>query len=156
MDRLQRLPKDLLIVITDARRALLLQNTGSEIHPSLEVLDRIEAEVEPGEHEDSDRSGRRYDGGGTVARFRGRSAMEQPDPQKLKAAAFADQLTNHLVRLEREGKVRQILLAAPPAFLGALRDAMPPELTRLVVAQIPKHLTEASIDDIKGALVAPW
>ena len=42
MQRLNRLPKEMLLVISDSQRALLLRNEGTEIHPSLAVVERIE------------------------------------------------------------------------------------------------------------------
>ena len=156
MQRLNRLPKEMLLVISDSQRALLLRNEGTEIHPSLSVVERIEPVRTTNESGDPDRSGRRSGGSNRIAHFGARSALEQSDTRRLQTLEFADQLTNELTKMLRQGRFKNVVLAAPPAFLGALRDAMPPEVARRVAAEIPKHLTEATIEDIQSALVAPW
>ena len=156
MQRLNRLPKEMLLVISDSQRALLLRNEGTEIHPSLVVVERFEPARTTNESGDSDRSGRRSGGSNRIAHFGARSALDQSDTRRLQTLEFADQLTNELTKMLRQGRFKNVVLAAPPAFLGALRDAMPPEVARRVAAEIPKHLTEATIEDIQNALVAPW
>lgn len=156
MQRLNRLPKEMLLVISDSQRALLLRNEGTEIHPSLAVVERIEPIPTTNESGDSDRSGRRFGGSNRVAPFAARSAMEQSDTRRLQSLELADQLTNELTKMFRQGRFKNVVLAAPPALLGALRDAMPPEVARCVAAEIPKHLTDATIEDIQSLLLAPW
>ena len=146
----------MLLVISDSQRALLLRNEGTEIHPSLVVVERIAPVRSTNESGDSDTSGRRSGGSNRIAHFGARSALEQSDTRRLQTLEFADQLTNELTKMLRQGRFKNVVLAAPPAFLGALRDAMPPEVARRVAAEIPKHLTEATIEDIQSALVAPW
>ena len=156
MQRLNRLPKEMLLVISDSKRALLLRNEGTEIHPSLAVVERIESAGTVVEPDGSDRSGRRFGGSNGVVPFGFQSAMKQSDTQRLQSMEFADQLTDELTKLFRQDRFKNVVLAAPPAFLGALRDAMPPEVARCVAAEIPKHLTEATIEDIQSVLFAPW
>jgi len=156
MAKLDRLPKEMLIVICDSRKALLLRNSGSAIKPSLEVLDRVNLPEDDRATDMSDRPGRRYDGGANGAPYRSRSAMEEPDLAREAAEAFADQITAHLTQVHRRKPIDEMLIAAPPAFLGVLRDRMPGPLAALVTAEIPKHLTDVRIDEIAGSLVEKW
>ena len=154
MTKLDRLPPEMLILICDSRKALLLRNSGSAIRPKLDVLDHLEDGGEANEM--SDRPGRRYDGGAGSAPFRPKSAMEMPDLARQSAIAFAEKLIDHLERLQKSEPVDEMLIAAPPAFLGILRERMPPGLAQLVTAEVPKHLTEARVDEIADALVERW
>lgn len=156
MTKLGRLPKEMLVVICDSRKALLLRNAGSEIKPALEVVEHLENAEDDRGVRMSDRPGRRYDAGGGGAAFHPRSAMEEPDLSREIAASFAEQLVDHLSRRHRENAMEEVLIAAPPAFLGILRDSMPEHLAALVTAEVPKHLTEARVDEIASSLVEKW
>lgn len=156
MAKLDRLPKELLIMICDSRKALLLRNSGSAINPSLEVLDRVKVPEDDSAAAMPDRPGRRYDGGAMGASFQSRSAMEEPDLARQASEAFADQIIAHLTKVHRRKPIVEMLIAAPPAFLGVLRDRMPGPLAALVTAEIPKHLTDVRIDEIAGSLVEKW
>ncbi len=150
---LHRLPDNLVIVICDARKALFIQNTGSPIRPSLEVLEHLKSAEQDEGAKASDRAGRRFDGGASSARFRARSAMEQPDPLQRASAEFAAEIDRRLNERCRMDGIQNILFAAPPAFLGTLRDELSEEVAALIVAEIPKRLTDADLDEVAGALV---
>ena len=154
MTELNRLPEDSLIVVCDSRKALFLTNTGTPIHPSLRTEDHIEAPATA--TEDSDRPGRRFDGGKADAGFHARSAMEAPDLEKEHAAEFAAMLGERLSNDHRGGAFQHLVIAAPPEFLGMLRDEMTSEVADTVLAEIPKRLTDVPVGKIAGKLVEGW
>lgn len=154
MSSLNRLPDDCLIVVCDSKKALFLTNTGTPIHPSLRTEDHIEAPASAAE--DSDRPGRRFDGGKADAGFHARSAMEVPDLEKEHAAEFATLLADNLADRHRNGDFEALVIAAPPEFLGLLRDALSAEVAGTVTAEIPKRLTDVPVGKIAGKLVEGW
>ena len=151
MTALNRIPEDSLILICDSRKALFLANTGTPVHPSLRTLEHVEAPNTAAEN--ADRPGRRYDGGATNAGFHARSAMEATDPKKERAAEFAAILSDRLAGDHRDGSFAHLIIAAPPEFLGMLRDALSPEVSRTVVAEIPKRLIDTPVADIAAKLI---
>lgn len=156
MSPLTRVPKDLVILVCDSRKALILKNDGSEIRPKLEITEHFEPDGAPSGIQDSDRSGRRADGGSANASYQARSAMEAADPGKAQAAAFAAQIVERLVKHHSKVGIGQLVLVAPPTFLGFLRDKMSDELRQLITSEVSKHLTEMPVEDIEKILVSPW
>lgn len=154
MTELNRIPEDSLVVVCDSRKALFLTNTGTPIRPSLRTEDHMEAPASAAE--DSDRPGRRFDGGRTDAGFHARSAMEAPDLDREHAAEFAALLAGRLAKDHRDGAFRHLVVAAPPEFLGLLRDEMAAEVAGTVLAEIPKRLTDVPVGKIAGKLVDGW
>lgn len=156
MPKLNKFPKNTLILVCDTRKALFISNSGSPIHPKL----GIEKHFEPTETADvvssNDRAGRRYDGGGTGGSFRARSAMEANDPNADKAEEFASRIVSELVTFLSEQRFSQFLVAASPAFLGVLRDKFDVHLRKMISAEVPKNLTDMPVDEIQRALFEEW
>lgn len=153
MATLSKVPKDLVILVCDSRKALLLRNAGGAARPELEITEHIEDEAVPADNMDTDRAGRRYDAGGIGGSFRARSAMEANDYEKARAEDFASRLVDTLSDRHRQKPIARLLIAAPPIFLGILRGRMSDELRRLTVTEVPKRLTELPVGEIQKALV---
>lgn len=154
MAALNRIPEDSLVLVCDSRKALFLTNTGTPIHPALTTLEHLEAPETAAE--DSDRPGRRFDGGPANAGFHARSAMEAADFEKQNAAEFASVVGEKLADSHRGGAFRHLVIAAPPEFLGLLRDELTPEVAGAVLAEIPKRLTDTPVGGIAEKLVEGW
>lgn len=102
-------------VLMDEVRAIILENVGTVDRPYLQEVERIAAEpLAPY----SDRPGRVYDTGKDQ-----RSAMEQPDIDRIAGERLAAHVVAHLKKV---AGARPIVIAAPPQVLGAVRA----ELTR--------------------------
>ena len=69
-------------------------------------------------------------------------------PTEHEAANFALLLTRRLKEMHNEQHFDQLILIAPPAFLGLLRKNLHKSLDKLVERTIHKDLTTAGIDDI--------
>lgn len=107
------LAKGTWAVVMDEERAIILENTGTVERPHLTEVERIAAEpLAPY----SDRPGRVYDMGKDQ-----RSAMEQPDLDRIAGARLAAQVVGHLKQVAGD---RPLLITAPPQVLGAVRDEM--------------------------------
>ena len=63
MSRIVRIPEDHLILVCNSRKALFLKNAGPVAQPELKVDAHAAFEWEPEELMNSDRAGRRFDGG---------------------------------------------------------------------------------------------
>lgn len=104
------LAKGTLVIVMDEERAILLENTGTVDRPHLQEIDRIAAEpLAPY----SDRPGRVYDMGKEQ-----RSAMEQPDLDRIAGARLAAHVVAHLKQVAQG---RPLMITAPPQVLGAVR-----------------------------------
>ena len=150
---MHRLPEKLLILVCDSRKALFLRNVGSPIQPKLEVLQHQETDGFPQDAEASDRAGRRFDGDPAGGSFQSRSAMEQDDLGHRQATSFAGQIDTRLQELIREHEIDQIAIAAPPSFLGVLREEFSTEVARIVTSETPKRLTDVHVDEIAAAFL---
>lgn len=155
MAELNRIPDDSLVLVCDSRKALFLRNAGTPIHPKLEVLEHMDA-PRPDPNEEPEHPGKRYDGGASAAGFHPRSAMETTDVEKLRAKEFAEAIAESLTSRQRGDGFKHLIVAAPPEFLGLLRDEIPDGLTDRILAEIPKRLTGSPVDKITEALVAEW
>ena len=90
-----------------------------------------------------DRGGRGH-GGGSVA-----NAYEPAhDAREHAIAHFARELAKDLARDFRKGAFTQLVLVAPPRFLGVLRGALDGPLSRVLVASVPKDLPRASAREL--------
>ena len=151
MPPLNRIPKDLLIVVCDSHKALFLANAGGGVQPELRIVDHIES-AHPAHAPDADHAGRRYDGGRSGAGFHTRSAMHTADPDEENAADFAREIDRWIATRHGKDGYAMVLVAAPPSFLGTFRSAASSEVSKLVTLEYPKHLTELPVDGIQSAL----
>ncbi len=65
---------------------------------------------------------------------------EKVGPHKHEVSEFAHVLANHLEAGRVHGKFDKLVLVAPPAFLGELRNCLGKELLALVYRQVDKNL----------------
>jgi protein required for attachment to host cells len=152
MEEIIRIPAELRIVVCDARKALILKNTGPTAQPYLVTDDHIEADAPSSDRMDSDSPGRRFDGGAAAATGGARSAMEVRDIARTEAEAFARSLAEQLLRKHRNGQLEAMMLVAPPSFLGRLRQELAPELSAILTGEVAKHLTELPLAEIQATL----
>lgn len=82
----------------------------------------------------SDQAGRSFDRKGA-----GRHAMEsKTDVKKQAAVRFAQEICSYLEA--NRNRYDKLILIAPPAFLGILRDNLPELLPRLLVNELDKDI----------------
>lgn len=126
------------ILLADQARARLFAT--DETRDIREVEDVIHPEGEKHERElAQDSPGRAYDS----RQQSHRHAMEtRMSPKEQEAVYFAQYLTQHLDKAHKAGRFESLVLAAPPDFLGLLRDALTERLRQCVVLELNKHLTQ--------------
>ncbi len=84
----------------------------------------------------TDLPGRAYDSAG-----HGRHAMEQTvDPKRHEAETFAGELTEYLHRACNSGACERLYIAAPPAFLGMLRERYSKPVRQALKQELDNHL----------------
>ena len=131
-----RLEKDTWAVVADGEKAMFLHNKGGALDPRLSV-ERVEQQENPPQGAQvSDRPGRRPD-----TAFAQRSAMEEADWHQLAKDRFAADLSDILKRMVHRGRVKRLVLIAPPRVLGEMRDQLHDSVKKTVIAEIPKTLT---------------
>lgn len=137
-------PTTTWILVADAGHARIFENRG----PGRDVFQVPGGVLEATKGtEHADRPGRSFASVGA-----GRSAMEPHHSKAGPARDFANELMTRMEREHEERKYDRLILCAPPAMLGALREAVPPRLRPHVMAEVDKDLTRVPTDEIAGHL----
>jgi len=124
------------ILIADRSRAILFHALphGLRPYPALASFVHAEGRMSPQER-DSDVSGRIQHPGGA------RSTIEPHEDRKhVEARKFARQLVETLGRDRQNGRFDRLVVAAPPAFLGVLRETWTPLLRERIAAEVAEDL----------------
>jgi protein required for attachment to host cells len=122
-------------VVADACRARVFVDRGRR-----EGLEEREGFASPGGREHvrdrvSDRSGMKPAGGGQGVRS---GITPEVDPKEAETRAFARFLAENLKQHQNRQDFKELVLAAPPHFLGLLRAALDDTVSRCVVASFGK------------------
>lgn len=106
----------------------------------------------------SDRPGRIFDHAPLSQGRRGNTPRHgtggEQNPRKHEAEQFARRIVKMLESAHRDGEFERLVLMAPPAFIGVLRQALPHSLLAIVAAQISKDLVRAPPDRVREYLPA--
>ncbi|TIP54953.1 MAG: host attachment protein [Mesorhizobium sp.] len=142
-----KLKRGLWVVVADGEKALFLENRGDTQYPDLQVVQEMEQENPATREQGSDRPGR-YSDGPSVHR----SAVEDTDWHRLGKERFADEVAERLYKLAHRGAFKEMVLIAPPQVLGDMRRKLHKEVAEKITVEIPKTLTNHTIDDIENLL----
>ena len=132
------------VLVADGEKALFLENQTDGEDPFLEVF-REEGQDNPPTREQAANRPGRFNDGPSVHR----SAVEDTDWHQLAKDRFADDLAGMLYKRAHRGAFDSIVLVASPGLLGEIRDKMHQEVASKVIAEIPKTLTNHSLDEIE-------
>jgi protein required for attachment to host cells len=89
--------------------------------------------------------------GGTVGQ--GRHVMnERTSAKEQEASGFAKVLAHRLDSARNKGEFNRLILIAPPAFLGLLRDNLSKEVLSLVSEQVDKNLVQKPAETVREYL----
>jgi protein required for attachment to host cells len=138
------LKKGDLVVIADGEKALLLVNEGDEKFPNLQVHRQLAQENPPNREQMSDRQGRARDSVGSH-----RSAVEEADWHRIEKERFAHDLADRIYKMAHRGDFGNLVVAAPPLVLGALRKEFHKEVNDRLIGEISKTLTNHPVDVIE-------
>ncbi len=81
-----------------------------------------------------------------------RSSISDPDLKGQAARVFASDITAYLEAALTRGDYHRLILIAPAAMLGHLRQVMTPALRKALHADVPKDLTHLPLDELPGHL----
>jgi protein required for attachment to host cells len=139
---------DTWILVADGARARLF-SLGADAMRLEEIGDFINAAMRmPGHELESAPPARVHDRFGE-----GRHAIDARMPPRDKAAAqFAVMLKSALERGHTEQRYRDLVLIAPPRFLGMLNRALDKHLQESVVLKIAKNLTRKNAETVRAEL----
>ncbi len=132
------------LVVCDARKMLFLSNGGTRERPSFSV----EAEAKRSDRRDrelaTDRPGRLdapADGP--------RSAVEQTSFHDLEEDAFMAEVAERIAAAVNGGKLRSLVVAAPPRALGVLRRHYSEPVRKLLRAEIDSDFANMPVAEIE-------
>lgn len=74
-------------------------------------------------------------------------------PKVYEAEQFALELANHLEAKRKDGTFRDLIIVAPPAFMGILHKQMPDSVNKLVSQTIEKDYTYQTNHDLVKCLM---
>jgi protein required for attachment to host cells len=130
-------------MVGDGKKALFFRNEGTPRHVNLVVERILEQENPATRDQGTDKPGRYLGSDG-----KGRSAMEETDWHQLAEDRFAHEISTALYRLAHANQFDQLIVVAPPKIMGNLRESFHQEVTRRIVAEIPKDLAGRPKDEI--------
>jgi protein required for attachment to host cells len=121
------------IVAADSSRARVLQVAGRERLDEIENLVNPEGRLQDRELT-TDANPRLHGPGGM-------SAREEPSAVEHAVELFAKRVGDYLDKARTDQRFEQLVLVAPPKFLGALRKELGKEVGKLVADELPKDIS---------------
>ncbi|HXZ46401.1 MAG TPA: host attachment protein [Pseudolabrys sp.] len=135
------------VVVCDGAKALILENSGDIKFPNLKTLKVLEQKDLPTHALGTDVPGRAINSVGYT-----RSAVEQTDWHDQAERAFLGQLAQHLNDAVVAGKIKSLIVVAPPRALGMIRPAYSRTLKDAVRAEVDKDLVKMPVHQIEKHL----
>lgn len=129
------IPSDALVVVADGGSARLFRNRGDARALSLHQVEMREL--------------MNMDDDGPAGSMPGESTGQQIDE-----ATFAKQLALALNEGALKHQYQYLVLAADPTTLGRMRPLLHKEVQARLLAELPKTLTNAPLEDVERALRA--
>jgi protein required for attachment to host cells len=141
------------IIAADESRARVLQVAGPDrldeiddlVNPAGRAQDReLQTDAEP-----------RFNGHGGVGKPASRSTGGPASDREAQGAVehsvrtFAREVGRYLDRARLDHRFDQLVLVAPPKFLGALRKELDKEVEKLVADELPKELSGFSARELE-------
>jgi len=143
-----KLPHDGLVLVSDGRKALFLKNQGDDLYPNLQVERVLEAPDNLPTHlQCTDKQGRTWMMGQ-------RSAVEQVDWHDLAERKFAGEVAEAVNAACSGGRLKHIIVAAPPRTLAELRSRFSDAVKQRILAEVNKDLTKHPVYEGEQHLVA--
>lgn len=138
---------DAWVLVCDGRKALFMRNAGTPREPNLEVIEVLEDENPPTREQGTERPGRTMES--TTNR---KSAMEQTDWHALAESKFAEGVAARLDDEARRGRFDSLIVVAAASTLATLRKSFDAKTQNLIVAEVPKDLTNHPMPEIARLL----
>ncbi|WP_099866823.1 host attachment family protein [Pararhizobium haloflavum] len=136
------------VVVADGEKALFLRNEGDAMNPNLEVFREMAQENPATREQGTDKPGRMHDAGPGH-----RSGVADTDWHQIGKERFAKDIAARLYKYAHSGRFDRLVLVAPPTVLGDMRKELHTEVAERIVSEVPKTLTNHSIDKIEDLLL---
>jgi protein required for attachment to host cells len=146
--------KTVWVVAADASRARVLQVAGPERLVEIENLPNPEGRAHDRDLQTDAEP--RFNGHGGVGKAGTAptggpgSDRETQGPREHAAATFARRVGDYLEKARTDHRYDELVVIAPPKFLGALRKEMGKEVEKLVAGEMPKDLSWLSQRELEG------
>ena len=137
------------VVVCDGAKALVLENTGDTKFPNMKTVQVIEQKDLPTHLLGAEKPGRTHSSAGP-----GSSAVTQTDWHDQAEQIFLTHLAERLDAEVTAGKVKSLILVAPPRALGMIRHAYSHALCGAIRTEIDKDLVKHPVHDIEKHLTA--
>jgi protein required for attachment to host cells len=137
------------VVVCDGAKALILENTGDVKFPNLKTVQVLEQKDLPTHLVGADKPGRTHSSVGP-----GSSSVTQTDWHNQSEQVFLTHLAQRLDGDIAAGKVKTLILVAPPRALGMIRHAYSHALRGAIRSEIDKDLVKHPVHDIEKHLTA--
>ena len=137
------------VIVCDGAKALVLENTGDTKFPNLKMREVYEQKDMPTHLLGADKPGRTHSSVGQNS-----SAVTQTDWHNQAEQAFLTHLAQKLDAEVVAGKVKSLILVAPPRALGMIRHAYSHALRGAIRTEIDKDLVKHPVHDIEKHLTA--
>jgi protein required for attachment to host cells len=137
------------VVVCDGAKALVLENAGDTKFPNLKMREVYEQKDMPTHLLGADKPGRTHSSAGQNS-----SAVTQTDWHNQAEQAFLIHLAQRLDAEVVAGKVKSLILVAPPRALGMIRQAYSHALRGAIRTEIDKDLVKHPVHDIEKHLTA--
>lgn len=137
------------VVVCDGSKALFLQNAGDSKFPNLQTREVLEQKVPPTSAIGSDAPGRSHSSVGY-----GRSAVEQTDFHTQQEEEFLRSIISKLDTAVQGGRIKSIILVAPPRAIGVLRQGYTHALKQAVREEVQKDYVMMPVYEIEKHLAA--
>ncbi len=134
------------ILVADGAQAKVFEHMGPG--KGLRAIDDLMFEQEPLQAQEimADRPGRSFASAGSA-----RSAMEySSDPVQVRERRFVENVAEELDKQLQKGAFDRLIIAAAPTALGDLRPALSKGLKDVVMAELPKDLTNVPTPKLEG------
>jgi protein required for attachment to host cells len=143
-----KIPHNAFVFVGDGRKALFLRNNGDEKSPNLKT-EKVFEEENPSSHEQGTERPGHISKGWQTGR---RSTVEPTDWHEIQEHLFARKVAAAMEQMIRAGKVKALIVVAPPRTLAELRNAFHSDVKACVLAEINKDLTKLPIAEIEEHL----
>lgn len=144
------LPHDTLVLVADGRKALFLRNQGNGQHIGLRTASHEEREDRKNSDIKTAPSGQSPAPGGTGLSG---GTMGEPDFHQQEEDRFAQDLAKRINSMALAGSFDALVVVAPARTMGELRPLWHKEVTRRILGEHVKEVTDRPLADIEALLV---
>jgi protein required for attachment to host cells len=137
------------VVVCDGAKALVLENVGDEKFLNLKTREVYEQPHALTHEQGTDAPGRAYSSVGAA-----RSAVGQTDWHEQDEQRFLKELMDRLDTAVTAGRLKSMIVVAPPRALGVIRQAYSQQLRGVLQDELDKDLVKMPVHEIEKHLVS--